>query len=176
MQKQMHHWISKMCPVKIQGRLRECAGWSESSLVASVRRYVFWRYGSNESEQLYTIIKPQYWDRKACANSVDPDQTQQNFASNQGLHYLSQPTHKIHGHFKFCPAILFRHLKTRRFKGNIFDYLLPPGFQLPKEMPEFQRSFLTLNLAFWCEKWSRDYVFSTPGFGSRVTGKFSSCL
>ena len=38
------------------------------------------------------------------------------------------------------------------------------------------RKVWSKSLAFWCEKWSRDYVFSTPGFGSRVTGKFSSCL
>ena len=35
--------LSKMCPVKILIRLRECAGWSKSSLGAHVRRYVFWR-------------------------------------------------------------------------------------------------------------------------------------
>ena len=39
----LHTWLSKMCPVKIVIRLRECAGWSESSLDACVRRYVFWR-------------------------------------------------------------------------------------------------------------------------------------
>ena len=29
-----------------------------------------------------------YWDRQAWANSVDPDQTPQNAASDQGLHFL----------------------------------------------------------------------------------------
>ena len=29
-----------------------------------------------------------YWDRQACANSVDPDQMPQNAASEQGLHCL----------------------------------------------------------------------------------------
>ena len=29
-----------------------------------------------------------YWDRQACANSVDPDQTPQNAASDLGLHCL----------------------------------------------------------------------------------------
>ena len=32
-------------PVKIQIRLRECAGWSESLLDAHVWMHVFWRYG-----------------------------------------------------------------------------------------------------------------------------------
>ena len=36
-------WLSKICLVKILIRLRACAGWSESSLDAYVRRYVFWR-------------------------------------------------------------------------------------------------------------------------------------
>ena len=35
----------KMRPVKILIRLCECAGWSESSLGAHVRRYIFWPYG-----------------------------------------------------------------------------------------------------------------------------------
>ena len=42
----LHPWLSKIRPVKVLIRLRECAGWSESSLGAHVRRYVFWRYGS----------------------------------------------------------------------------------------------------------------------------------
>ena len=32
---------------------------------------------------------PKYWDRRASANSVDPDQMPQNAASDQGLHCLS---------------------------------------------------------------------------------------
>ena len=38
--------LSKMRPVKIQIRLRECTGWSESRLGAHFRRYVFWHCGS----------------------------------------------------------------------------------------------------------------------------------
>ena len=38
--------LSKMRPVKIQIRLRNCAVWSESSLGAHIRWYVFWRCGS----------------------------------------------------------------------------------------------------------------------------------
>ena len=45
----LHHWLSKMCPVKILIRLRECAGWSESSLGAYAQRYVFWRFGSDST-------------------------------------------------------------------------------------------------------------------------------
>ena len=37
----------KMHPVKILIRLRECAGWSESSPGAHIRIYVFWRCCSN---------------------------------------------------------------------------------------------------------------------------------
>ena len=43
----LHPWLSKMRPVKILIRLRECTGWSKSSLSAHVRRYVFWRRGAN---------------------------------------------------------------------------------------------------------------------------------
>ena len=42
----LHPWLSNMSPVKIQLSLRECVGWSESSLSAHIRRYVFWRYGA----------------------------------------------------------------------------------------------------------------------------------
>ena len=45
----LHPWRSKLCPVKILIRLRERAVWSESSLGAHVRRYVSWRFGSNDS-------------------------------------------------------------------------------------------------------------------------------
>ena len=41
-------WPSKLWPVKILIRLRECAGWSESSLGAHVQRYVFCRCGPCE--------------------------------------------------------------------------------------------------------------------------------
>ena len=44
----LHPWLFKMRPVKILIRLRECGGWSESSLGAHVRRYVFWLCGSNK--------------------------------------------------------------------------------------------------------------------------------
>ena len=42
----VHLWLSNMRSVKIQINLRECAGWSESSQSAHVRRYVFWHCGS----------------------------------------------------------------------------------------------------------------------------------
>ena len=35
---------------------------------------------------------PKYCDRQAYANSVDPDQTPQNRASDQGLHCLTSST------------------------------------------------------------------------------------
>ena len=45
-------------------------------LLVSVLGYVF--YHNN----------PEYWNRHAFANSVDPDQMLQNGASDQGLHFL----------------------------------------------------------------------------------------
>ena len=36
-------WLSRMLSMKILIRLRECAGWSESSLGALVRMFVFWQ-------------------------------------------------------------------------------------------------------------------------------------
>ena len=41
----LHTWLSQMRPVKIRIRLRECAGWSQSSLGAHVRRFVYRRSG-----------------------------------------------------------------------------------------------------------------------------------
>ena len=37
--------------------------------------------------------KLKYWDRHAFANSIDPDQTQHNAVSNQGLHCLPYIKH-----------------------------------------------------------------------------------
>ena len=34
------------------------------------------------------LVYPKYWNRQSWANSVDPDQTPQNAASDQGLHCL----------------------------------------------------------------------------------------
>ena len=42
----LHPWQSKMRTVNILTRLRECAGWFESSLGAHIQRYVFWHCGS----------------------------------------------------------------------------------------------------------------------------------
>ena len=42
----LHPCLSKMWPVKILIRLRECPGWSESSLGVYVRMFVFWSCGS----------------------------------------------------------------------------------------------------------------------------------
>ena len=44
-----------MRPVKILIRLRECAGWSESSRGAHVHRYNFWRFGS------YLLLRFYFW-------------------------------------------------------------------------------------------------------------------
>ena len=41
----LHPWLSEMRPVKVLIRLRECAGWSESSLGAHFRKNVFCRCG-----------------------------------------------------------------------------------------------------------------------------------
>ena len=49
----LYPWQSKMCLVKILIRLRKCAVWSESSLGAHVRWYVFWHYGSFHDDFLF---------------------------------------------------------------------------------------------------------------------------
>ena len=46
MKKAFYPWLSKMRSVMILISLCECAGWSESSLGAHVRRYVFWSCSS----------------------------------------------------------------------------------------------------------------------------------
>ena len=50
----------------------------------------------------FNLIKLPYFtysERHACANSVDPDQTPQNAASDQGLHCLP-PTHQFYIHLQ----------------------------------------------------------------------------
>ena len=53
----LHPWLSKMHPVKILIRLRECAGWSESWLGAHVRRYIFWCCGLHDLG-LHYLLRP----------------------------------------------------------------------------------------------------------------------
>ena len=90
-----------MRPVKILFTLRECAGWSESSLGTHIRRYTFSRSSSyyytasvninnveSNSDESNCPICSKFSDKQAYANSVDPDQTPQNAASDQGLHCL----------------------------------------------------------------------------------------
>ena len=50
---------------------------------------------------IYNIyyIYPKYWDRQACANSVEPDKTPQKLLSDQGLQWLPLIQH------------FFRHMK-----------------------------------------------------------------
>ena len=86
----LHPWLSKMRLVKSLIRLREHAGWSESSLCAHVRRYDFWRYVSYRSGLVWYLGKavlphsclsriPQHLyhdetNKIACAPSEDSDQ------------------------------------------------------------------------------------------------------
>ena len=69
----LHSSPSKMRPVKIRVRLREYAGWSESSLCVYSRRYVFWRCGSfvgNENPDLCALKRcliRAYYVRWFCA-------------------------------------------------------------------------------------------------------------
>ena len=130
-----HPWLSRMRPVSILIKLRECEGWSESSLDTHICRYmyVFWRCavyvcfvcqvrgllpdcsrcsfglciravlgktsrllcttsGRSKMTSKGSTIRSNcrtysmYSVRQSCANSVDPDQTPQNAASDQGLH------------------------------------------------------------------------------------------
>ena len=55
----LHPWLSKMHPGKILIRLRECAGWSESSLGALVWSYVFCHSCSNT--QLFKFNADSFW-------------------------------------------------------------------------------------------------------------------
>ena len=56
MKKRCIPWLSIMRPVKILIRLRECAGWSESSLGAPIWRYISWRCGSNHYAQYANVF------------------------------------------------------------------------------------------------------------------------
>ena len=51
----LHPWLSKNRIVKIPMRLhglRGCASWSESTLGAHDRRYIFWRWGANYTDYI----------------------------------------------------------------------------------------------------------------------------
>ena len=48
---------------KILISLRECAGWSESSLDAHIRSYVFWRCGSDETHGNISLANSREWTR-----------------------------------------------------------------------------------------------------------------
>ena len=48
----LHPWLSKMRPVKIPIRLRECTGWSESSLGIHAQKYGFLRCSANRKVEL----------------------------------------------------------------------------------------------------------------------------
>ena len=41
----LHPCLSKTRPMKALIRMRECAGWSESSLGGHIQKYIFWRRG-----------------------------------------------------------------------------------------------------------------------------------
>ena len=68
--KTLHPWLSKMCRVKILIRLLECAGLSESSLCASVRRYVFWRFGSFLNTNLLVVFANLWTFVRVCESLV----------------------------------------------------------------------------------------------------------
>ena len=51
----LRRWLSKMRPVKILIRLRECAVWSESSLCAHVQRYLFSCYVKSRTPYTHTF-------------------------------------------------------------------------------------------------------------------------
>ena len=58
----LYPWLSKMYPVKILIRLRECAVWSESSLGAHEWSYVFWHMLISPRETLQVKIdSPTYF-------------------------------------------------------------------------------------------------------------------
>ena len=66
-------WLSQMCPVKILIRLRECAGWSETSQGEHFQRWVFWRWGRNVFLSVYLMLNRIYTNysvRQAWANSL----------------------------------------------------------------------------------------------------------
>ena len=90
-------WLSKMRPVKIPIRLRECAGWSESSLGAFVQRYVFCRLIRCVVPKYGYIIKyhPVYWLIK---------ESHLNYKSNQVL-CLYEPNNSVTNFYK----IFIRH-------------------------------------------------------------------
>ena len=88
MKKTLHLCPSKIHPLKVLVRLRECAGSSESSLGAHVRRYIFWRWGSFLLIRLTFVVcldfLINYRLESLCeklkdwmSNSVDPDETAQ---------------------------------------------------------------------------------------------------
>ena len=91
----LHPWLSKLRPVKILIRLRECAVWSESSLGADIQRYVFWccdpykrRYSENafRSTTFSSHQKKERWE-----NYIDKTVTWTHRHTNKEK--LQQKTH-----------------------------------------------------------------------------------
>ena len=56
----LHTWLSKMRPAKILISLRECAGWSESSPGAHVRRYFFYELAPHFVMAIDVLIENEY--------------------------------------------------------------------------------------------------------------------
>ena len=52
------------------------------------KKFVFWVFLLSGTFYKYRFY-PKYWDGQGCANSLDPDQMQQNAASDQGLLFLT---------------------------------------------------------------------------------------
>ena len=70
----LHPWLSKMRPVKILIRLRECAGWSEFLLGRHIRMYFFWRWGSAYSYEENDPVHDETY-KKTCVNTEYLDQS-----------------------------------------------------------------------------------------------------
>ena len=90
-------WLSKMCPVRILISLRKCAGWSESSLGAIVRRYAFWLMDGvkkiasdsyNHRTQPYNDTKRKNYTNRRTAYTLQTKEMQSNFLPlpNRGDH------------------------------------------------------------------------------------------
>ena len=69
--KKLAFLLSKMCPVKVLIRLCECAGWSESSLVAHIERYVFWRCDSNTKFRANQYVMLLMFAQDACLMTLE---------------------------------------------------------------------------------------------------------
>ena len=156
-----------MRPVKILIRLRECAGWSESSLGAFVRRYVFCRLIRCVVPKYGYIIKyhPVYWLIK---------ESHLNYKSNQVL-CLYEPNNSVTNFYK----IFIRHsFPVTWTSSHVIRVHILRNSSLNAKHSGYnfqQTTYLKYLLLLLFFPWKQVLTFHA-NYGKRITWNFKSCF